>query len=58
MDWLKQNLGTIVVSLVLVAIVVLIIAKMVRDKKNGKSSCGCGCANCAMRGKCHTSEKK
>ena len=58
MDWLTQNLGTIVISLVLGVIVVLVIAKMVRDKKNGKSSCGCGCANCAMRGSCHSSEKK
>jgi hypothetical protein len=27
---------------------------MIRDKKAGKSSCGCGCANCAMAGKCHS----
>ena len=58
MGWFTENLGTIVVSLVLIAIVALIVVKMIRDKKKGKSSCGCGCANCAMRGSCHSMEKK
>lgn len=35
----------IVGGLVLVA-VVAIIWKMVRDKRQGKGSCGCDCANC------------
>ncbi len=53
--WFADNLGTIVVSLILIAVVALIIAKMVKDRKNGKSpgGCGCGCEHCAMRGKCH-----
>ena len=58
MGWFTENLGTIVVSLVLIAIVALIVGKMIRDKKKGKSSCGCGCANCAMRGSCHSTYKK
>ena len=58
MGWFTENLGTIVVSLVLIAIVALIVGKMIRDKKKGKSSCGCGCANCAMRGSCHSIDKK
>ncbi len=58
MGWFTENLGTIVVSLVLIAIVALIVGKMIRDKKKGKSSCGCGCANCAMRGSCHSTNKK
>ncbi len=58
MGWFTENLGTIVVSLVLIAIVALIVGKMIRDKKKGKSSCGCGCANCAMRGSCHSTDKK
>lgn len=52
MDWLISNLGTIVVSIILILIVFLIIRSMIRDKKSGKSSCGCGCEGCAMRGKC------
>lgn len=53
--WFVENLGTIVISLILIAIVSLIIVKMIRDKKSGKSTggCGCGCENCAMHGKCH-----
>ena len=53
MTWLMNNLSTIIVCIVLIAVVVLIINKMIKDKKNGKSSCGCGCSNCAMAGKCH-----
>ena len=58
MNWLTDNLGTIVISAILVLIVALIIVKMVRDKKKGKSTCGCGCSNCAMRGSCHPDPKK
>lgn len=54
MTWLMNNLSTIIVCIVLIAVVALIISKMVKDKKKGKSSCGCGCSNCAMAGKCHS----
>ena len=52
MDFITQNIGTIGVLLVLGLVVVLIINKMRKDKKQGKSSCGCGCTNCAMRESC------
>ena len=32
-------------------------AGFIKDKKAGKSSCGCNCANCAMAGKCHSQTK-
>ena len=51
--WLSSNLGTIIVSLILVGIVAAIIVNMVKKKKAGRSSCGCGCENCAMKGACH-----
>ena len=54
-DWLIANIGSILVGAVVVAVVALIIAMMVRNKKKGKSStCGCGCESCAMAGKCHS----
>lgn len=53
MDWIRQNLGTIVVSVVLAIVVALVILKMLRDRKNGKSSCSCGCGGCAMKDTCH-----
>ena len=53
--WLSENLGTIVVSLVLILIVGLIIRSMIRDKKRGKSSCGCKCSHCPMSASCRRS---
>ncbi len=53
LTWLSDNLATIVVAAILLAIVVLIIVKMVRDRRNGKNSCGCGCESCPSRGVCH-----
>ena len=49
--WLTANLGNIVVSLILICIVTAIIVKMIKDKKQGKGSCGC--EHCPMHGKCH-----
>ena len=53
-DWLIANIGSILVGVVVLAVVALIIALMVRDKKQGKSSCGNSCASCPMAGKCHS----
>ena len=52
LTWLSQNLAATAVSAVLIAIVVLIIVKLVRDRRAGKSSCGCNCSTCAMHGSC------
>ena len=51
--WITENIGTILISAGLLLIVVLIIVKLVKDKKKGNSSCGCNCAHCAMSGSCH-----
>lgn len=41
-------MGTLVVGGILVVIVALIIRKMIRDKKNGKSiQCGGDCKHCS-----------
>ena len=58
MTWLAANLGTILVSLVVIAIVAMIIWKMVKEKKQGKSSCSHGCSNCALHGQCHMAQTK
>lgn len=57
LGWLVANLSTIIVCAVLIAVVAAIIVSMLRDKKKGKSSCGCGCANCAMSDTCHREKK-
>ena len=56
MGFLAANAGTIVVGLIVLAVVVLIIMSIRRDKKNGKSTCGGNCAHCA--GACHRSEER
>ncbi len=40
-DWLVSNLGTISITLVLALVVALIIIRMIKNKKDGKPSCGC-----------------
>ena len=52
LDWIIQNLANIVICLVLILAVTLAVVKLVRDKKAGRSSCGCGCADCAMQKSC------
>lgn len=44
-------MGTFIVGMILLIIVAAVVAKMIKDKKNGKGSCGCGCENCSH--KCH-----
>ena len=56
--WITENIGTILISAVLLLVVVLIIRKLVKDKKKGKSSCGCNCAHCAMAGSCHSANQQ
>ena len=46
LQWICENIGTIAVALVLLAVVILIVRIMMRDKKQGKSSCGGNCASC------------
>lgn len=53
LSWLSANLATIVLGVILLAVVVLILVTIFRDKKKGKSSCGCNCSSCPMGGNCH-----
>ena len=52
-DWIVENKATLIVSALLLVVVGLVIFKMVKDKKNGKTGCGCGCSGCAMADICH-----
>ena len=53
LQWISANLGTILICAALLAAVALILRSLLRQKKQGNSSCGCGCAHCAMHGACH-----
>ena len=50
---IAENAGTIVVSLVLIGVIALIVARLRKDGKEGKSSCGGNCGCCPMAGSCH-----
>jgi hypothetical protein len=53
-DWLASNwINIVVIALVGVA-VFFAVRSLIKDKKAGKSSCGCNCSHCAMSGKCHS----
>lgn len=51
--WISENLPTLLISALLLAIVTSISIYLIRQKKQGKSSCGSGCAHCALHGQCH-----
>lgn len=54
LEILLENWGTLLVGLLVLAAVVGIVGKMVRDKMQGKSSCSCGCGGCSgCGGACH-----
>ena len=52
MNWIAQNLGNIIVILILAVMVAGIVYVMLRNRKEGKNSCGCKCSSCPMSGKC------
>ena len=54
LQWISANAGTLVLCILLLAVVAWIVRSLLRQRKQGKSSCGCNCAHCAMAGSCHT----
>lgn len=53
MNWLSANWATLVVGLLVAAVIAAVILKMIRDKKNHKSFCGCSCSGCPGASYCH-----
>ena len=53
MEFLSEYGGTILVSVIVLAVVTAVVIKLLKDKKAGKSSCGCGCGNCPASKMCH-----
>jgi len=49
-------MATFIIATILAVIVIAIIMKLIRDKKNGKTNCGCGCGSCPNSGLCHKTE--
>ena len=55
-DFVSKNWGTLLVMAIILAAVIPMVVGLIRDKKQGKSSCSCGCSGCPMSGKCHKTE--
>lgn len=55
--FLSANIGTILAGLVVLLIIAGVIIHMIRNKKKGKSACGCGCDGCANASACHGCQK-
>ncbi len=57
--WLAANFGWLLVLAALVGIVTLIVVRMIKDRRAGKSSCGgncAGCAGCCYAAKCPSAQ--
>ncbi len=58
LEFITANWGSLLVLAVVVAVFGSIVAKMVIDKKKGKSSCACGCESCPSAGLCHGNDDR
>ncbi|MCD8181486.1 MAG: FeoB-associated Cys-rich membrane protein [Firmicutes bacterium] len=45
MDWIINNLATVVVGMILLAAVITAVCKLIKDRKHG--GCGNGCSGCS-----------
>ena len=52
--WISENTGNIIAMVILAAVVAAIVINLVKQKKRGKSSCGCSCGSCLMKNSCHS----
>lgn len=57
-SFISQNLGTIIVAAAVAALVIFLVAKLIRDKRAGKSGCSCGCSSCPMSSGCPSASKE
>ena len=55
LSFLVQNWANLLVGSLVLAALAWAIAVMIRNRKKGKSACGCsgGCSGCPCSGQCH-----
>lgn len=55
LNFFADHLATILISAALIGVTAAILGSMIKNKRSGKSACGCagGCSGCAMNGCCH-----
>ena len=53
MEWIAENIGSLLVGLGLLAVIALIIFSLVRNRRKGIAvGCGCGCSGCDKASTC------
>ena len=57
-EWLSNNIGTIIVAVIVFGLFIGLVIKFYIDKKRGKLSCGCGCEDCAMKNSCNQKKER
>ena len=55
-DWIIENVVSILIVLVIAVFAVIAVMSLVRNRKKGKS-CSCGCEGCIYSGSCTKSGK-
>ena len=53
-NWISENIGNIIAIVILAAVIAAIVIHLIKQKKRGKSSCGCRCGSCPMKNSCHS----
>ncbi len=53
LQFLKENLATIIIAAVVFGLMAWVVIHKVRQRQKGESGCGCGCAGCSEASSCH-----
>jgi len=53
LSFISENLASLIVGAIVLLIVGAVVVKLIRDKKNHRSSCGACCSGCPMDSECH-----
>lgn len=57
LEFIINNLSTIMVLIIVLAVLGIVISRLIIAKKNHKSSCSCGCSGCPNKNYCHEKQK-
>ena len=58
LEWLSQYWGSLLIGAIVVGIVAVIVWRIVRNRRAGKTVCGSDCANCPGCCACHPAPEK
>ena len=58
LEWLSQYWGSLLIGAIVIGIVAVIVWRIVRNRRAGKTVCGGDCANCPGCCACHPAPEK